>query len=184
MSDPQTDEAMLKYALFEYIPRRCVEHTPFEQQDTCRKILDFKHGRKYAARWAAEEVGRALAAARLQDVVFICMPASCQRTYIRRCRAFSQMLCSRCGMTDGFNCIEVIGNRKKAHKGAARDASLVQNIVISSDLRGKKVLLFDDIYTTGATSNAFIDMLQAAGAQVCGAVFLGKTRRFCSSCRG
>lgn len=175
---------MLKYALFEYIPRRCAEYAPFELQDTCRKILDFKHGRKYAARWAAEEVGRALAAAKLQDVVFICTPASCQRTYIRRCRTFSRMLCSSCGMADGFNYIEVIGNRKKAHKGAARDASLVQNVVISSDLRGKKVLLFDDIYTTGATSRAFIDRLQAAGAEVCGAVFLAKTRRFCSCCRG
>ena len=168
---------MLKYALYDYIPRRRQSRASFEQQETCRRILDFKDGRTYAKQWAAEEIARALAAAELTEVVIVCVPASCQRTYVRRYKKFSQMLCASCGAADGFNCIEVIGHRKKAHRGAPRDERLVQNVVISNSLRGRKVLVIDDIYTTGTTSSAFIQELTGAGATVCGAVFLGKTRQ-------
>lgn len=109
-------------------------------------------------------------------MVIVCVPASCQHTYVRRYKKFSQMLCAILGTADGFDCIEVIGHRRKAHHGAPRDESLVRNVAISSSLRGRKVLVIDDIYTTGATSDAFIRRLGAVGATVCGAVFLGKTR--------
>jgi len=33
---------MLKYALFDYIPKRKMRRATFEQQDTTRKVLDFK----------------------------------------------------------------------------------------------------------------------------------------------
>lgn len=168
---------MLKYALYDYIPRRQQRRATFEQQETCRRILDFKDGRTYAKQWAATEIGRALRAAKLSEVVIVCVPASCQHTYVRRYKKFSQMLCAILGTADGFDCIEVIGHRKKAHHGATRDERLVQNVAISSSLRGRKVLLIDDIYTTGATSDAFIRRLCAVGATVCGAVFLGKTRQ-------
>ena len=163
---------MLKYALYDYYPQR-FHRLSFEQQETRRRILDFKDGRTYAKRWAAEEIARALSAAELKEVIVVCVPASCQRTYVRRYKKFSQMLCASCGLADGFNSIEVIGHRKKAHRGAQRGQ--VQNVVISSSLQGRKVLIIDDIYTTGTTSDAFIQRLNAVGAEVCGAVFLGKT---------
>ena len=167
---------MLKYALYTYTPAR-YQRVSFEQQETNRRILDFKNGRTYAKRWAAQVVGQALSAAELKEVVVVCVPASCQRTYTRRYKKFSRMLCDICGAADGFDCIEVIGHRQKAHRGASRDVSLVQNVVISSNLRGRKVLVIDDIYTTGTTSNAFIEELTGVGATVCGAVFLGKTKQ-------
>lgn len=167
---------MLKYALYDYVPQR-FHRVSFAQQETNRHILDFKAGRMYAKRWAAQAIGQALAAAELKEVVVVCVPASCQRTYARRYRKFSRMLCDICGAADGFDCIEVIGHRQKAHRGAQRNESLVQNVVISSNLRGRKVLVIDDIYTTGATYNAFTTRLAEAGALVCGAVFLGKTRQ-------
>lgn len=57
MDDQQKrDTAMLKYALYDYIPRRRQCRATFEQQETCRRILDFKDGRTYARQWAVTEI--------------------------------------------------------------------------------------------------------------------------------
>lgn len=42
--------------------------------------------------------------------------------------------------------------------------------------RNRRVLVIDDIYTTGQSSAAFIAAMEAAGATVVGAVFLAKTK--------
>ena len=42
---------------------------------------------------------------------------------------------------------------------------------------GKKVLVIDDIYTTGQSSRSFIAAMEAAGADVVLAMFLAKTRQ-------
>ena len=167
---------MLKYALYDYIPRRQQRRATFEQQETCRRILDFKDGRTYAKQWAATEIGRALRAAQLSEVVIVCVPASCQHTYVRRYKKFSQMLCAILGTADGFDCIEVIGHRKKAHHGAPRDERLVQNVAISSSLRGRKVLLIDDICTTGATLTACANVLSAVPGVRVSVCTLGLTK--------
>jgi adenine/guanine phosphoribosyltransferase-like PRPP-binding protein len=43
---------------------------------------------------------------------------------------------------------------------------------------GKRVLVIDDIYTTGQSSKAFIGAVEAAGATVIGAMFLAKTKLY------
>ena len=47
-----------------------------------------------------------------------------------------------------------------------------------NELRGKKVLVVDDIVTTGKTANAFIEQMQAAGADVRMTLFLAKTKNY------
>ena len=85
------------------------------------------------------------------------------------------------GAQDGFDRIQVSGSRKRAH--VTREYELCTNIKhyvhIDADFfRGKKVLVIDDIYTTGRSSRAFIGAMQAAGASVIGALFLGRTKPY------
>lgn len=174
---------MMKYALYDYLPKRYQRRATFEQKDICRMILGFKDGRNVYSRWAARQFARALAAMDLSDVTIVCIPASTKCANIRRWKRFSSELCRLTGAVDGFDRVQVSGSRKKAH--ITGDYELCTNIKhyvhIDADFfRGRKVLVIDDIYTTGQSSSAFIGAMQAAGADVLMALFLGRTKHFCS----
>lgn len=169
----------MMYALYDYVPRRFWYRASFEQQDVCRMILGFKDGRNVYTRWAAGQFASALAMTDLSDVVIVCVPASTRYSHVRRWKRFSQLLCKQTGAVDGFDRIQVSGSRKRAH--VTGDYELATNIkhyvhIDAAFFNGKRVLVIDDIYTTGQSSKAFIGAVEAAGATVIGAVFLAKTK--------
>lgn len=173
--------AMLKYALFDYVPNRKLSKASFELQDLHRMILGFKDGRNLYTRWAARLFARALSAMDLSDVVIVCIPASTRCANVRRWKRFSDILCRLTGAIDGFDRVQVSGSRKRAH--VTGEHELATNIkhyvhIDAEYFRGRKVLVIDDIYTTGQSSAAFIAAMQAAGATVTMAMFLAKTKRY------
>lgn len=173
--------AMLKYALFDYVPKRKLGKASFELQDLHRMILGFKDGRNLYTRWAVKLFARALSAMDLTDVVIVCIPASTRCANVRRWKRFSDMLCRLTGAIDGFDRVQVSGSRKRAH--VTGEHELATNIkhyvhIDAEYFRGRKVLVIDDIYTTGQSSAAFIAAMQAAGATVTMAMFLAKTKRY------
>ena len=173
---------MLKYALYEYTPKRFLHRATFEQQDISRMILGFKDGRNVYSRWAAHQFARALAATDMKDVVIVCIPASTTAAHVRRWKRFSCELCRRTGAVNGFDRVQVSGSRKRAHVTGEYElcTNIKRYVHIDDDFfRGKRVLVIDDIYTTGQSSSAFIAAMQAAGASVIGAMFLGRTKLFC-----
>jgi len=155
---------MLKVALMNYVPQRYMRRADFDTQENMRHILDFKAGRKYASRWASRIVGKALSSMDLSNTVIVCIPASCEQTNKRRYKRFSADVCAMCNAINGFEHIQVIGKREKVH--------------ISKKFNGKRVLLIDDICTTCATANAFIEQMQKAGADVRMTLFLAKTKNY------
>lgn len=169
---------MIKYALYDYIPKSLLNFATFEQQDICKKILDFKEGRIYAAAWAAKTIAHVLSLINLNDVTIVFIPASCEHSYIRRWKRFSNILCSLSGAVNGLEHIRVIGKREKFHK-QRNNNNILKNVLLDEVFFEKrKVVIIDDIFTTGATSDKFIKMLENAGADVKLAVFLGKTKQF------
>ncbi len=172
---------MLKYALYDYIPRRKVHRSSFEQQDVNRRILDFKDGRNYATRWAAKAMAMALSAIDLSDTVVVGIPANGPYAHARRYKRFLQLLCKQCKAINGYSHITVKCHRERVHTTKHYDwcYSLKEYIDIDYDFfQGKKVLVIDDICTSCTTANSFINFLQNAGADVCMAVFLAKTRQY------
>ncbi len=173
---------MMKFALYSYIPQRFLKWATFEEQDLCRMIIGFKDGRNVYTRWAVRQFSRALEAEDLTDTVVVCIPASTECAHVRRWKRFSQQLCRQTGAIDGFPYIKVVAGRKRAHTtGEYELATNIKHYVsIDADFfRGKRVLVIDDIYTTGRSSDAFIGAISRTGATVVGAMFLAKTRRFC-----
>ena len=144
-------------------------------------ILGFKDGRNVYSRWAARLFARALAAMDMSGTVIVCIPASTHCAHVRRWKRFSKMLCQLTGAVDGFSYVQVSGSRKRAHiTGEYELCTNIKHYVhIDADFfRGKRVLVIDDIYTTGQSSRAFIGTMQAAGAEVRMALFLAKTKQF------
>lgn len=170
---------MMKYALYSYIPRRFQNRASFEEQDICRMILGFKDGRNVYTRWAAAQFSKALALMDLSDAVIVCIPASTQCAHVRRWKRFSKLLCQKTGAIDGFDHIQVVGNRKRAHiTGEYELATNIKHLlnIDAGYFRGKSVLVIDDIYTTGRSSDAFISAIEATGAHVRMTMFLAKTK--------
>ena len=171
----------MKNALYDYIPQRFLRRVSFEQQDTSRMVIGFKDGRNTYTRWAARQFAKALACNDLSEVVITCIPASTRCTHVRRWKRFSQLLSGLTGAINGFDRVQVSGSRKRAH--VTGDYELATNIkhyvhIDAEYFRGKRVLVIDDIYTTGRSSDAFIGALEATGTHVRMAMFLAKTRCF------
>ena len=57
----------------------------FDTQDTMRHLLDFKAGRKYATKWAADLVARTLALMDLTNTIIVCIPAKRGSGGLRAC---------------------------------------------------------------------------------------------------
>lgn len=172
---------MMKYALYSYIPQRFLKRATFEEQDISRMVIGFKDGRNVYTRWAARKFSMTLSLMDLTDTVVVCVPASTKYAHIRRWKRFSQLLCKQTGAINGFSHVEVVGNRKRAHiTGEYELAKNIKHLVnIDADyFRGKNVLVIDDIYTTGRSSDAFIGAIEATGAHVRLAMFLAKTRYY------
>ena len=174
---------MFKYALYDYVPQRFLGRVPLEQKILNMMILGFKDGRNVYSRIFARQMARALSEIDMSDVVVVCVPASTRYSHVRRWKQFSAMLCRLTGAIDGFDRVQVSGSRRRAHiTGECELATNIKHYVhIDADFfRGKKVLVIDDIYTTGQSSTAFIGAMQAAGATVVMAMFLAKTKLFSS----
>lgn len=174
---------MFKYALYDYVPQRFLGRVPLEQKILNMMILGFKDGRNVYSRIFARQMARALSEIDMSDVVVVCVPASTRYSHVRRWKQFSAMLCRLTGAIDGFDRVQVSGSRRRAHiTGECELATNIKHYVhIDADFfRGKKVLVIDDIYTTGQSSTAFIGAMQAAGASVVMAMFLAKTKLFSS----
>lgn len=170
---------MFRYALLDYIPKRMLHRASFDQQLASHMVLGFKDGRNVYTRWAAKLFARALAFIDLSDTVIVCIPASTRFSHVRRWKMFSELLCRLTGAINGFDRVQVSGSRRRAH--LTGDYELATNIkhyvhIDAEYFRNRKVLVIDDICTTGQSSDAFIAAMQASGATVTMALFLAKTK--------
>lgn len=167
---------MVTYIIHQYTPKRLLGSASFEEADTSRRILDFKDGRNHAKSWAAREVAAQLVGSEVSGCLFVCIPAASDYANRRRYARFSAEVSTRCGLVDAFRHVSVFGTRTRCHVDRSRPAE--ENTVIDGDFfRGRDVVLFDDILTTGMTSTAFARRLEAVGAKVKARVFLGRTAR-------
>ena len=170
---------MLKFALLDYVPQRYLRRASFETLETDRMLLNFKSGDRFATRWAAHLVGKALSSMDLKDTAIVCIPASCKRTNDRRFKAFSADVCAMCGAINGFSKIQVVGKRSKVHRSRHHEHTAEDNVMIDAAwFQGRRVIVIDDICTTGKTADAFIKKMQDAGADVRLAFFLAKTKNY------
>ncbi len=103
------------------------------------------------------------------QLVFVCIPASKKSHTERRFKTFSQAVCASTGLENAYEHFSYT---------LSMDEDETDTCTIDEPyFAGKKVLLFDDIITSGGSVCRFADKLAALGATVVAAITLGKTLR-------
>lgn len=144
---------------FEYVPNAyinlCVDKA--QQMANNRFVYDFKAGDKEAVQICAEWLVRYLTkqySSILEDFVVVFAPCSTQWKYNKR-----------------------FGERKPTHNGGSHfvNEDIYHVSVDGEYFKGKQVILFDDLLTSGKTIEDFRSKLEAAGAYVEREIFLART---------
>lgn len=164
---------------FHYVPTRWLGTATVEERFMHYTLLSFKDGERNAQDWAIRLVGNALAGKDRQGTVLVCIPGHDRATTERRYARFSEEVCMVCGCENGLPYVHVESSTKPNHlrKFHTKEQSLANVSVDGEFFKGRNVIVFDDITTTGRTCKRMAEILQEAGAVVIGAVVLAKTIR-------
>ena len=115
-----------------------------------------------------------LYADKISDVYFCTAQASTPESASRRYEEFCQMVSNASGINNGYNLIQVTGSKASASYGGGVRGD-ISNLTISNDVYGKRIVLLDDIITSGSTMCAIRNQLLKKGAVSVDCVAFGKT---------
>ena len=164
------------YCFFDYLP---VKYEANEREWKVRKMIwDFKDGKRSMA--VAELVAKKIReqfGTECENITLTCIPASSSDKNELRYKNFSEEVSRLTGCKNAYQSVTIEGERLAIHE--AKGVKAVQDVeIIRFDnyfFKGKKVLVFDDILTQGASYARFSCALESVGAEVLGGYFLGRT---------
>lgn len=165
----------------EYVPNAyinlCVDKD--KQMANNRFVYDFKAGDKEAVQICAEWLVRYLAkqySSILEDFVVVFAPCSTQWKYAKRFGYLAAIL-NAAGIATANEHVHIFGERKPTHNGGSHvvNEDIYHVSVDGEYFKGKQVILFDDLLTSGKTIEDFRRKLEAAGAYVEREIFLART---------
>lgn len=163
-----------------YFPKR-IKNLSDESIKDRQLVYDFKDGKINGI----EIVARVTANKMLEQygdectkIVFSCVPASSEEKNQLRYKLFSEMVCNMTGAINGFQYVNVIGERLAIHEHRSKEKEIRKVSIIEFDekwFNGKQVLCFDDIITRGHSYANYANQLESMGANVIGGIFLART---------
>lgn len=141
------------------------------------KLWRFKDGNMVASAFFCDKLSSCLESIYADSLhgMWICTAqASTPEKAELRYQDFCQRLSDSCGIHDGFGLISVIGVKSSAHSGCGIRGD-ISNLEISDGVRGKRIVLLDDICTSGATMNNLRKKILVKGAASVDCFALGRT---------
>lgn len=141
-------------------------------------IWDFKDGKTQSARVRfANDVSSYLKEVygdNLRNMWFCTAQASTSQNAFNRYHGFCQMVSNASGINNGYDLIEVTGEKASAHAGGGVRGD-ISNLTVSLEVRGKHIVLFDDVTTSGGTMKNLRNELLRRGAAKVDCLTFGKT---------
>lgn len=166
------------YNYVAYLPYYPTRFSVERKLEEVRKIIwNFKDGRisTLVAEALAQNAGEYVSAPH-SDWHLCVVPASTSQKTIVRFKEFCEKFCELTGIINGYNLISNLNDREAKHTQEDRNSiDILSSMDFSTSIRGKKILLFDDIYTTGKTFSKVTSKLDRSGAKEIRGLFLGKT---------
>lgn len=171
---------MKTFNFYKYLPKRFFTVNP--QYTATRKLVyAFKDGEKWATRYVADIVANLLLewyGDKTIDIVLVCAPCANQKKYNYRFMNFAADVTRRTRIQNGSAHVNIFGCRESKHRNALHIVSESFGYTVNLDadfFKGKRVIVFDDLITSGATAEEFKEQLEVVGATVLGGLFLART---------
>lgn len=160
------------FHFFNYVSRK-IKNVSSEDEFARQFIHSFKNGNIEDVSWAAQLVSFFLRTRKIygKKYTFVCVPASSEKKHDLRYSLFMSEVCRLTKMNNGYGLVNVSSSRKPVHEGGRRD---LKNYTIDKSISGHKVVLFDDVFTSGHSWTTFAASLESLGANVVQGVFLAE----------
>lgn len=117
---------------------------------------------------------RSFPAQELAETVLVIVPASTKAKNEARFKRFCELVCAKTGLVNGYNAIKPINDREafKGQTGVNKTTNLSYDRALIAQ---KKILLFDDVMTTGASFKQNVQLLKQHGASQVTGLFIART---------
>jgi len=173
----KTDEGI--FYLHPYYPTRFVEHSGVSES-----IIAFKQCYQSPIDRFTSEMKEALLVQLDNDIskfegrCLVVVPSHSEGRWSEALLRMAKKLCQELNMTDCSQALERVKEHEKLAMGGDRSiASHTSTMRVNPafDLRGKKVIVLDDVTTSGNSLLASARILKEAGAERVAAIAIGKT---------
>lgn len=157
-----------------YYPSRYKRLLDEEQRGFCRTLYAFKEGENHGidffkACMAALPVDTASC-----HVMF--MPCSNWIKYDQRFKRLDWYITThRKELTSGLYDVDVHSERESLHECKGSERILERNYNITGDIKGKRIIIVDDVFTSGQSLTDYKEEIERCGGEVVAAIFYGKT---------
>lgn len=157
-----------------YYPSRNKRLLDEEQRGFCRTLYAFKEGENHGidffkACMAALPVDTASC-----HVMF--MPCSNWIKYGQRFKRLDWYITThRKELTSGLYDVDVHSERESLHECKGSERILERNYNITGDIKGKRIIIVDDVFTSGQSLTDYKEEIERCGGEVVAAIFYGKT---------
>lgn len=157
-----------------YYPSRYKRLLDEEQRGFCRTLYAFKEGENHGI-----DFFKACMAALPVDTTschIMFMPCSNWIKYGQRFKRLDWYITThRKELTSGLYDVDVHSERESLHECKGSERILERNYNITGDIKGKRIIIVDDVFTSGQSLTNYKEEIERCGGEVVAAIFYGKT---------
>lgn len=157
-----------------YYPSRYKRLLDEEQRGFCRTFYAFKEGENHGI-----DFFKACMAALPVDTTschIMFMPCSNWIKYGQRFKRLDWYITTnRNELTSGLYDVDVHSERESLHECKGSERILERNYNITGGIKGKRIIIVDDVFTSGQSLTDYKEEIERCGGEVVAAIFYGKT---------
>lgn len=157
-----------------YYPSRYKRLLDEEQRGFCRTLYVFKEGENHGI-----DFFKACMAALPVDTTschIMFMPCSNWIKYGQRFKRLDWYITThRKELTSGLYDVDVHSERESLHECKGSERILERNYNITGGIKGKRIIIVDDVFTSGQSLTDYKEEIERCGGEVVAAIFYGKT---------
>lgn len=158
-----------------YYPSRYNALLSDEQRAFCRSLYQFKEGEIHGIEFFKACMAAVQADGRPYHIMF--MPCSNWIKYYRRFKRLDWYIGKhRPELTSGLYDVDVSEPRESLHEAKGGENRILErNYRITGNIKGKEIIIIDDVLTTGQSMTDYKEEIERCGGKVVAAIFYGKT---------